>query len=350
MRNHFLDGLKFIFIIIISFWHTEWWRDILHHGYLPVEFFFIVSGYFIFLSEKKENTLTFTYKKIKRLFPTYILTLTLYIILYCIAPVFYPDSGNANICISILREATLLSAVGIFELSDIPMISFNGHAWYISTLLYGGIIVFLINRLKKIRIYLFTGVAFVFYIWILFISTKGLNEYWDYESIFFIPLWRGIACMGIGSIIGIINESSLSNKNFQQYSSILNILTALCIVISILCCFLPEDNDWIAILCFIVILINIIQPSGISTYFNKLKYVQLIPDISLEILLIHKFSIIFTSKILTIIGLLDYSIIKSITYIFVNISFAIAIQFIINYYRRSNIVSRLYTINRNVSQ
>lgn len=52
MRNHYLDALKFIFIIIISFWHAAWWNS-LHHGYLPVEFFFIVSGYFIYRESGK---------------------------------------------------------------------------------------------------------------------------------------------------------------------------------------------------------------------------------------------------------------------------------------------------------
>lgn len=57
MRNHFLDALKLLFIVIISFWHTGWWSEFLHSGYLPVEFFFIISGYFIYRTSNQYTKL-----------------------------------------------------------------------------------------------------------------------------------------------------------------------------------------------------------------------------------------------------------------------------------------------------
>lgn len=77
-RNHWLDILKLIFIIVISFWHTVWWTN-LKYGFLPVEFFFIVSGYYVHASYiKKKSFGKFVIAKIKRLFPTYLVMLLLY--------------------------------------------------------------------------------------------------------------------------------------------------------------------------------------------------------------------------------------------------------------------------------
>ena len=329
MRNHYLDALKFIFIIIISFWHAAWW-DSLHHGYLPVEFFFIVSGYFIYRESGKNISIKeFSKKKFFRLYPTYITILIIYIGLSIFFQGFYPGAENANMWMSIIREATMLKSSGLFELADVPMIDFNGTAWYVSSFFLGGTVVYLINGFHKLRAYIFSAIAIVFYVWILFFSENGLNGYWGYVGIFYIPLWRGIACMGIGSLLGMVNEFESFNEMCNRFALPFNCLALISLVVGIICCFVPGEYDWLGILCFIILIINILRPAGISLYFNKLKYARYVPDISLEILLIHKFTIILTVKIMTILGLLDYSVLKYVMYVLVTVSAAFAIQKII---------------------
>ncbi|MCM1138965.1 MAG: acyltransferase family protein [Muribaculum sp.] len=345
MRNHYLDALKFIFIIIISFWHTAWW-DFLHHGYLPVEFFFIVSGYFIYHESGKNISIKeFSKKKFFRLYPTYIIILIIYIGLSILYQGLYPGTENANMWMSITREATMLKSSGLFELTDVPMIEFNGSAWYVSSFFIGGIVVYLINGSRKLRAYIFSAIAIVFYAWILFFSENGLNGYWGYISIFYIPLWRGIACMGIGSLLGILNESDSFNEIRDRFALSFNCLALISLVVGIICCFVPGGYDWLGILCFIILVLNILQPTSISSYFNKLKYARYVPDISLEILLIHKFTIILTAKIITTLGLLDYSMLKYVMYVLVTVSAAFAIQkFVVPYILR--LFTMITTINR----
>ena len=87
-RNHWLDLLKLTFIIIIAFCHTTWWTN-MKYGFLPVEFFFIVSGYFVYASYLKNKSFgKFVTDKIKRLFPTYLVILFIYAIYSLIFPKF----------------------------------------------------------------------------------------------------------------------------------------------------------------------------------------------------------------------------------------------------------------------
>lgn len=329
MRNHYLDLLKFLSIIIVSFWHTGWWTS-LHHGYLPVEFFFIISGYFIYRTSKREKSLAcYTKKKFLRLYPTYIIIFVVYLVLALLAPTFYPGIWKANIPISVLREVTMMVSTCIFEMTGMPLVVFNSHAWYVSSFFFGGIVIYSVSRFRRGKVFIFSSIATLFYLWILFISEKGLNGYWGYESVFFIPLWRGIAGMSIGALIGIFNENVKIKEYVGSNISVFNIFTVLCLISCFVCCFIDGDFDWIGILCFIIVFVNLLQSEGLSVYFHRCQYARYVPDISLEILLIHKFTIILTAKILTMADLLGYDIIKYISYFVITVSSALIIKKII---------------------
>ncbi len=322
MRNHFLDALKLLFIVIISFWHTGWWSEFLHSGYLPVEFFFIISGYFIYRTSNQYTKLkSFIAKKFARLYPTYISIFLLYVGLLLTS-----HSATENILASILRDSIMLQATGLFELLGISTFNLSPHSWYVSSFFYGGIFVYFINKLKPFRIYILTFVAVIFYVWILFISSKGLNGYWEYESIFYIPLWRGIAGMSIGSLVGMATDLKLVSKYLQNNISIFNQITVFALCASIVCCFIELNFNWIGILCFIVVSANILVNNGISKWFNQFKYAQFIPDISLEILLIHKYTLAVTAKIFVFVGMTEYTIFESIFFIMMTISAALLFQ------------------------
>ena len=44
-KNTTIEFLRYFFMIILLIWHGGW--DYLEHGYLVVEFYFILSGYFL---------------------------------------------------------------------------------------------------------------------------------------------------------------------------------------------------------------------------------------------------------------------------------------------------------------
>lgn len=50
-RNYAFDLLKFVAAVVIAVLHYDW--RIFPHGYLCVEFFFILAGYLIYSRKKK---------------------------------------------------------------------------------------------------------------------------------------------------------------------------------------------------------------------------------------------------------------------------------------------------------
>lgn len=329
MRNHYLDALKLLFIVIISFWHAAWWES-LHHGYLPVEFFFIVSGYFIYRSSlKRINFGQFIKNKFTRLYPTYLCALSVFVVLFLLAPQFYPDSQNANFLISVLRDLLMMRATGIFGNLDMELVTFNNHDWYVSSFFYGGIMIFLFCRTAKAGKYLLLASVFAFYAWLLLFADKSLNEYWGYEGVFYIPLWRGVAGMALGALLGIIYESKKMQNVLEKHNQVFNYIAIIGLFTSILCFFIETDLDWLAIICFSIVFLNVLSPDGLSAYFNKFKYARFVPDISLEILLIHKFTIILTAKVMFVAGLLDFTFIKCVVYVAITIFVALMLQKII---------------------
>lgn len=74
MRNSSIDFLRYIFMLNICIWHLNGQVHILNHGYLAVEFFFILSGLFLFQDQEKHpemKTTQYIIKRYGRFYPKY---------------------------------------------------------------------------------------------------------------------------------------------------------------------------------------------------------------------------------------------------------------------------------------
>lgn len=52
-KNYAIEAFRFIFICIICLWHCRDAAPWLRHGYIAVEFYFVLSGFFIFQSYRR---------------------------------------------------------------------------------------------------------------------------------------------------------------------------------------------------------------------------------------------------------------------------------------------------------
>lgn len=48
MKNPIIEFYRFLFMCVICLWHFRGIVPTFHSGYLPVEFFFILSGYLLY--------------------------------------------------------------------------------------------------------------------------------------------------------------------------------------------------------------------------------------------------------------------------------------------------------------
>ena len=70
-KNYAIEAFRFIFICIICLWHCRDAAPWLRHGYIAVEFYFVLSGFFIFQSYRRHQNLgvlDFTWRKIKKFY------------------------------------------------------------------------------------------------------------------------------------------------------------------------------------------------------------------------------------------------------------------------------------------
>lgn len=330
MRNHFLDLLKLIGIIVVAFHHTGWTS--MEHGYLPVEFFFIVSGYYIYKTYQKSNLAArnFFFHKFRRIAPTYYASLLLFICLFLALPQFYPGWQEKDILFSIIRDTLCLQATGISDLSQYSLLRFNPPDWYISSFLYGGLIVYILLKSDKYSKIILSSVIVITYSSYFLINEAGINDTWGYMGFMYMPLWRGIAGMSIGALCAMTMKSTQFMDFYNRHIQIHNFLALLSLIGISLILFIPTNHNFIGILLIIILTVNSIAPKGLSCYF-KGKLMKYIPDISLEILLIHKFLIIVTAKVSATFGVAYVNPIKFCIFIIILIVGGLLFKYCINF-------------------
>ena len=134
-----LDFFRFFFIIWICLFHfeTPFATD---HANIAVEFFFIVSGFFLTRTWKKGSLSPFEYTKnrIERLFPPYIVAL---ILTYAITIIRNLNESSLEIhpndyLFAFISESSLLQETGWFSLS------FGFTTWFVSALVIAGYFIY----------------------------------------------------------------------------------------------------------------------------------------------------------------------------------------------------------------
>ena len=223
-RNGSLDLLKFLFALMIVFFHGKNLSNdgtyIFTGGNIGVEFFFIVSGCLMAASAtRKEMTTTlgrdtkdFIIHKIKGLMPNYYVA---FIIAFLVvhrdvpnAAVFFGDLANS------IWELLLITATGLGQDNGLN----NGPVWYLSAMLLAMIIIWpLMRKYKDTFLYIIAPVALL----ILLGFTYHNWAHFGGANIWFGQVLKGTvrAFMGIliGSVIYLVS-SKLQSLNLSKLS------------------------------------------------------------------------------------------------------------------------------------
>lgn len=141
-----IEAFRFVFMLIICIWHYQSTKA-LAHGYMAVEFFFILSGVLMFFSSNKEyalGTLDYTMKKVKRFAPDCLLLIAYVNLRHMILPVLLGRKElDVSWLLQALPESLFLQNTGIYTGGvNFPM-------WYVSVLLFGGAFVYALLRFNK---------------------------------------------------------------------------------------------------------------------------------------------------------------------------------------------------------
>lgn len=277
----------------------------------------MVSGYFVYMSfvSKRKRFKRFLADKIIRLYPTWLIILFIYAIYSLVFPQFYEGSSYDHWGMSLVREILLLQSVGISDLFNVNLIKICHTAWYVSVYFYGSLLLYYIlsHFSKRYVVTIFSAIVigvygFYFLVW------NGTMEIWDYKGVFFIPLWRGLAGMSLGILVGMVLKRDAVGRWLNANSVCFNALSIVAFVGAFYSFFASIDIEWAGIICFVCLFANSLMPSGLGSYFNRWKFAKYIPDISLEILLLHKILITVSVKICDFFGVLYIDIVKYTVY------------------------------------
>lgn len=142
-----LESMRFIMCLIIMLSHLEflansvygsWYQHYLHNPTMAVDYFFMLSGFGLYLSGKRVNCslkecFSFAISKVRKIYPAYIISLIISIPYY-----FFSNVDRVGVWLASLKtiivfgiDLTLLQSItGMMGFSH----SLNGVAWFLSSL------------------------------------------------------------------------------------------------------------------------------------------------------------------------------------------------------------------------
>ena len=299
-RNYIVDFWRFIFSLIVVMAHTNGLRPPDKNsypfvgGYLAVEFFFILSGFFMMQSiyalevipakgSIGKASIHFALRKMAPVFPYYLWSLLSFLVVY--------NYFNAASSYEILKNfAYSIIEIFMLQMSGINQVIYNAPTWYISVLLLTMPILYyfglkngdlLINILAPLAVILIYGYFSQ--------SFEQLDVWNNYVLIVKAGVLRGIAGLCIGIICFGIYQNINQVKISKAQRLLLTILEVMGYPLIILIMLMKGHSKMDFILVFIIAALFLITYSGLS-YTNSLmnnRFFYWLGQFSLPLYLTH---------------------------------------------------------------
>ena len=312
-RNSSIDGWRGIMAMLIISLHFDWQYGYPNFKtcYLAVEFFFILSGFFLMkqLSSLEEDEIdiakvpsSILFSKFRRFF-----TLNLFCILILHTWFFLMNGGQSlmEYCNSFFDR---VGEIFFLQCSGLSLQLLNLPAWYLSALLFGCYllaVLFCMNR--KVFQYLIAP-AFICFTYAFISQTVGTLDIWSSAAFGFLSygLIRGVGGLCTGCLLYSlyrfigqrISANSILPKRKRNLFVFLDLIN-LVILFKLLIRRNPSQNDFLVIPCFCLIILFASLHQGLSSKIASLRPFVLLGKISLELYLCHWFILQIDEKFFT---------------------------------------------------
>lgn len=289
-KNGSIEFFRFLFMSILVIWHGGF-HQYVHHGYLVVEFFFILSGYLIYKSfvNHRKGTLQYTVDRIKRTYFEYAFACILAFGLYIVRSLY---TGEAFFVfggiLKFISELLLLQNVGIFDGG------YNAPMWYFSVLIWGGGFLYslLCYNQKLATNIVLPLLALFFYTYIF--GQQDSIESWG-KIPFYIPMFRGISDMSLGILVGKLSEKVVirGSKSLIVY----NIVSLICLLLIMIIIFQEKTYDKYVLILMPILIMNCVNEGGILRKLLNRKLFIFLGDLTFEIYLLHSIIIMILAHL-----------------------------------------------------
>ena len=257
-KNFQIEFWRYFFTCIICMLHFEagYFADgsqpIFKCGYLGVEFFFILSGFFMMkhLENRQESAAGYTFGRIRRLYPDLILS---WIFLICNIAVMNHYSmkevfGEVKLHV---WEYLLMNITGITW--DI----LNGPTWYLSALIIAGYFVYWLARWNR-KIFLeFIAPIIIAAVYFWYIPMgEGLDYHLHMGRIFFAGIERAFGGLCIGCITFKVSECLADKK--RSGGGIISLLefAVILTILDVIFCGEKNSGNFLVLLAFPILILN----------------------------------------------------------------------------------------------
>ena len=284
-----VEAFRFIFMTIIAMWHFDRINPFTH-GYIAVDFFFILSGFLIYRSyiKRKYDALKYTITKLKRFYPEYIIVFIIAFLMKL--RILLRDNDVITILFDAISEGTLIHSVGIYEGNV------NPPSWYVSVLLIGGGLLYSVLFYNR-RL----AVSIIFPLFVLFSYTYllGFNGSIElFATVGFVSqcLFRGMAGMALGIVL-----SAFSLRYSEEFSSkhrLLDVFSLIALAVVVILLFENRNYDKMALLAFCMLIFSCSIPNALVNRIFRSQIWAKLGGVTFEMLLVHS-SIIWVMNNLT---------------------------------------------------
>lgn len=307
-KNNSIEFFRFFFMVILVSWHCR--AGFFAHGYLVVEFFFILSGYFIYHSfeSKQKDTFSYVGDRIKRTYLEYSIACVLtFGIKFLGSFVNGNNIFNLKSLFKFISELLLLQNVGIFDGG------YNYPLWYFSVLIWGGGGLYALLKYNKP---LAVNIILPLYILLFYTYTFGKQpsiECWE-KDVFYLPMQRGLADMSVGIMTAKLSSHILSWGGVKL--KLFNGIALLSLLFTIAIMTLPANEDKYCLVFIPIFLLNSINHKGFIHKIFDHKIFSYLGGMTFEMYLLHAPLLMICSHIFPkLIG--DNKVILFVSYLIV---------------------------------
>ncbi len=296
MKNGLIELLRFIFAINIMFFHAY----LLGHGslfngarlWISVEFFSIVTGYFMVASLYKnidkegsigEKTIRFLKKKIGVILPEYVIAWIISFLSFCLIIKTYNISEMVHFFFKDVWELLLLGITGV---SDVYI---NNPLWYISAMIFASAILYPVClKFKDSYIRVFSWLVGIAIFGLLINNYKGLDHVFRDMFIFRKGFYRVFAGMSLGIALNPVVEY-LNQKKMGHSQRILKNICMVLMWLTVMLLVYGTSEKYI--LPFVILLIWMALALTLSNYNQHIlidnRFLGFLGKMSMPLYLVH---------------------------------------------------------------
>ena len=273
-----VEAFRFIFMTIIAIWHFGRINPFTH-GYIAVDFFFILSGFLIYRSyiKNKYDALEYTIAKLKRFYLEYIIVFI--IAFFMKLRILLRDNDIITVLFDAISEGTLIHSVGIYGGNV------NPPSWYVSVLLIGGGLLYSVLYYNR-RL----AVSIIFPLFVLFSYTYllGVNGSIElFATVGFVShsLLRGMAGMALGIVLSVF--SLRKSEEFSRKLCLLDIFSLIALAVVVILLFENRNYDKMALLAFSMLIFSCTIANSLVNRIFLSKIWAKLGGVTFEMLLVH---------------------------------------------------------------